>query len=68
MLSVLGPRRASEGSSIARMRCKRVEKFVDGGIAQFGIGGVRHFAGGSQRIAEYAFGAEGEAGFRWARR
>ena len=37
-----------------------VEEFIDGGIAQFGIGGVGHFAAGYDLVTKGAFGAEGE--------
>ena len=63
MLSVLGPSRASFGQRDAADIGEGVEQFVDGGIAQFGIGGVGHLAGGADFVAERALAAERELVF-----
>ena len=39
---------------------ERVDQFVDGGIAQFRIGGVGHLAGGADFVAQRALAAERE--------
>ncbi len=41
-----------------RMPAERVEQFVDGRFAQFGISGVRHLACGCDLVAQRALGAE----------
>ncbi len=63
MLSVLGPSSGSTGSGMRLHLGERVDEFVDGGFAQFGIGGVGHFAGGDHFVAQRAFGAERQAIF-----
>ena len=55
-----GPSSSSTGSGMRRISRERVEQFVDGGIAQLGIGGVRHLAGGADFVAQRALAAERE--------
>ena len=58
MFRVLGPSSASTGSGMRADRGQRVDQLVDGRIAQLGIGGVRHLAGGDHFVAQRALGAE----------
>ncbi len=51
---------------LARTSCERVQKLVDGGIAQFGISGVRHLAARNYLIPEATLGTESQACFPWA--
>ena len=61
---VLGPRTGSTGSGMLANALQRVKKFLDGGFAQFRIGGMRHAAVRDDFIAQRAFGAEGQLVFR----
>ena len=63
MLSVLGPSRASSGSGMRRISARASSSLFDGGLAQFGIGGVGHLAGGADFVAERALAAERELVF-----
>ena len=58
-----GPEQVVDGQRDAADVGERVEQFVDGGIAQFGIGGVGHLAGGADLVAQRALAAERELVF-----
>ena len=68
MFSVLGPEQSSTGSGMRADLGERVDQFVDRRIAEFGIGRVRHLAGGADFVAQRALATRARAGFRWARR
>ena len=68
MFSVLGPEYAVDRQRQFADALKCVQKFQDGGFAQFRISGMRHFPSRDNLVTERALRSERELDFPSARR
>ena len=60
MFSVPGPTSSTNGQFKRENFFERVDELMDGAVAEFGIGGVAHLAGGAEGRSQSAFGRQRE--------